>query len=89
MVKNKREKNKIGKKERKYVYVQLANLAKVIKEDTHQMAFEQISQRIKWTHSVDIWRKNFLGRRKSKCEGAEASVYFLWWQNSKEAGMAM
>lgn len=34
MVKNKREKNKIDKKERKYVYVQLANLAKVIKEDT-------------------------------------------------------
>lgn len=34
-----------------FVYVWLVNLARVVREDTHQMAFQQISQRIKGTHS--------------------------------------
>ena len=52
-----------------------ANLARVVREGTCHMAFEQKSQRIKETHSVAIWRKNILGRGKSKYKGPEASVY--------------
>ena len=76
MVKTQGRKNKIGKKERKGVCVcVVANLARVVREGTHQMRFEQRFQRVKRAHTVDIWRKIIPGRWKSECKGPEVSVY--------------
>lgn len=76
MVKNTREKNKIRKKERKgFGVCVVPNLARVVRGGTHQLTFEQRSQRIKGTHSVHTWRKNILGRGKSERKGPEAIVY--------------
>lgn len=48
------------------------------------MAFEQKSPRFKEKPSVDIWRKNILGRGKSKCKNFKLGLTVVFSEGDIE-----